>query len=150
MPPADAGNVAPAEGAPFESLDPDAVPVAEVMSPAVVAIRADCHLSVAVDRFAITGVRQLVVVDAEGRLAGLVSHERVGAAWLEPRGSKPTWVHQVVEASGLSVPPQTSVREVAQLMVRHGAHAVPVVDSAGALVGVVTHTDLVRLLAGQS
>lgn len=146
----DANNGGPAAGSlPPESADPRSIPVAEVMSSAVVAIRSDCHLSVAVARFGGTGVRQLVVVDDEGRPAGVVSHERVGAAWLEPRGTRPTQVDQVVDAVGISVAPQTSVRSAARLMVRHNVHAVPVVDSSGVLVGVVTHTDLVRLLAGQ-
>lgn len=132
-----------------EPVDPRYTPVAAVMSTPVVAIRADCHLSVAVSRFVGTGVRQLVVVDSEGRPAGLVSHEHVGAAWLEPRETRPTRVEQMVDAVGISVSPQASVGSAARLMVAHSAHAVPVVGPSGVLVGVVTYTDLVRLLAEQ-
>jgi CBS-domain-containing membrane protein len=133
---------------PADAVDLQATPVANVMSPSVVAVPSYCDISVAVDRFLGTGMKQLVVVDSYGRPAGLLSRQRVGAAWLEPQETRPTRVHQVMEPVGSTIGPQTSVRTAAELMVRHDLHAVPVVDSSRELVGVVTHTDLVRLLAG--
>ena len=123
------------------------VPVSDVMSPTVVAVRADCHLSVAMDRFAGTGLHHLVVVDGESRVAGLLTRERIAAAWLEPHSRRPIRVQDVVEAGGVVLAPRTSVREAARLMLDHGMHALPVVRGDGALVGVLSWTDLVALLA---
>jgi CBS domain-containing protein len=49
----------------------------------------------------------------------------------------------------VTVPPQTPVIAVARLLAERGISAVPVIDSAGALKGVVTEADLIRRLAGQ-
>ena len=47
-----------------------------------------------------------------------------------------------------SVAPQTSVREVAELLAAKEFHAVPVVED-GNLVGIVTTTDLIKYLLKQ-
>lgn len=44
------------------------------------------------------------------------------------------------------VDPDRTLGEVAQLMIEHDIHAVPVVDDAGSLVGMVTHRELLRYL----
>ncbi|MGA8995655.1 MAG: CBS domain-containing protein [Nocardioidaceae bacterium] len=125
-------------------------PVAEVMSAGVVAIRADCHLSVAVDRLIGTGLHQLVVVDVEGGVAGLVSHDQVTATWLGQRSHGPLHVRDAVEAAGVTIAPETTVQQAASLMVRHRLHALPVVGADGLLMGVLTRSDLVAVLAGPS
>src|SRR5215213_11206734 len=49
----------------------------------------------------------------------------------------------------VSVPPETPVLAVARLLAERGISAVPVLDQAGALRGIVTEADLVRRLAGE-
>ena len=49
----------------------------------------------------------------------------------------------------VTVPPETPVIAVARLLAERGISAVPVLDQAGALQGVVTEADLIRRLAGQ-
>ncbi len=49
----------------------------------------------------------------------------------------------------VTVPPETPVIAVARLLAERGISAVPVLDQAGALKGVVTEADLIRRLAGQ-
>ena len=55
-------------------------------------------------------------------------------------------VKDVMSSPVVTVTPATRVKEVAALLVRHGFNAVPVVEE-GALVGIVTEADLVRLEA---
>ena len=57
-------------------------------------------------------------------------------------------VHEIVSHPDTSVHADTTVQEVAGLMRDSGLDAVPVVGHDGRLIGVVTRTDLVRLLAG--
>ena len=45
----------------------------------------------------------------------------------------------------LTVAPGTSIKEAAQLLVEHGISALPVLDAAGALVGIVSEADLVPM-----
>ena len=118
------------------------------MSPAVVAVLAGSRLSEAVDTFVRTGLRHLVVVDATGRSAGILSQESVTTAWLAPATRRVSRVHEIVSHPDTSVHADTTVQEVAGLMRACRLDAVPVVGQDGRLIGVVTRTDLVRLLAG--
>jgi len=49
----------------------------------------------------------------------------------------------------LTVPPATPVVAVARMLADRGISAVPVLDAAGAVVGVITEADLIRRLAGE-
>ena len=49
----------------------------------------------------------------------------------------------------VTVPPETPVIAVARLLAERGISAVPVLDQAGMVVGVVTEADLIRRLAGE-
>ena len=50
----------------------------------------------------------------------------------------------------VTVPPETPVIAVARLLAERGISAVPVLDKAGTVVGVVTEADLIRRLAGEA
>ena len=123
-------------------------PVRIVMTSTVVAVMRGSRLSDAVDTFVRTGLRHLVVVDAKGRSAGILSREYVTTAWLAPASRRVSWVHEMVSHPDTSVHADTTVQEVAGLMRDSGLDAVPVVGHDDRLIGVVTRTDLVRLLAG--
>ena len=123
-------------------------PVRVVMTSTVVAVMRGSRLSDAVDTFVRTGLRHLVVVDAKGRSAGILSREYVTTAWLAPASRRVSWVHEMVSHPDTSVHADTTVQEVAGLMRDSGLDAVPVVGHVVRLIGVVTRTDLVRLLAG--
>ena len=49
----------------------------------------------------------------------------------------------------VTVPPETPVMAMARLLADRGISAVPVVDGAGKVLGIVTEADLVRRLAGE-
>jgi CBS domain-containing protein len=49
----------------------------------------------------------------------------------------------------VTVPPETPVVAVARLLAERGISAVPVLDKAGKVLGIVTEADLVRRLAGE-
>lgn len=51
---------------------------------------------------------------------------------------------QVMTRQPVTVGPAMSVREVAKVLLQHRISAVPVVDAAGALLGIVSEGDLVR------
>jgi len=47
----------------------------------------------------------------------------------------------------VTVKPEATIKEAAQLLIEHGISALPVLDAAGALVGIVSEADLVPLQA---
>jgi CBS domain-containing protein len=55
-------------------------------------------------------------------------------------------VRDVMTANVLTVAPETSLGDVARLMVERVVRAVPVVDDSGTLLGMVTHKELLRYL----
>ncbi len=98
-------------------------------------------------------IRHLPVVDAEGRLRGLVSHRDLLRAQIGA-GDGPgaaqaqlarVAVSEVMQRDVTSVPGDRPLDEAARLMIEHKYGCLPVVDADGRLVGIVTETDFVRL-----
>ncbi|RIK57672.1 MAG: hypothetical protein DCC57_01595 [Chloroflexi bacterium] len=52
-------------------------------------------------------------------------------------------VREIMTSPAITVTPETEIREVARLMHTHQISGVPVVDAAGALLGVITEIDLI-------
>ena len=129
---------------------PGARLVGTAMSVPAVAIRASCHLSVAVDAFVRTGMRHLVVVDDEARAVGIVSYEHVSSAWLDPESRRAGRVEQVVVRPQPAATPEMTVRAAARLMVAEQVDVLPVVSEDGLLQGVLTALDVVALVAEES
>jgi CBS domain-containing protein len=59
-----------------------------------------------------------------------------------------TTVEDVMTRRVLTVPMGASLADAAKIMVNAGVHRVPVVSANGALVGLVTTSDIVRWVAG--
>jgi magnesium transporter len=85
-------------------------------------------------------VYYLFVVDGVGRLCGVVGLRALIVA--DPA----TLVSEIMDPEVISVPVGTDREECAQLMSRYDLLALPVVDSDGVLLGVVTIDDVVDVL----
>ena len=121
--------------------------VSDVMSTPVVTIQASQSLWAAVEMFLATGMRHLIVLSGR-RCVGVVSDRHVIAAWpFDPLGMRRRRVGEVLREEFPAVVPGAPAALVAELMVEHGIDAVPVVDADAAVVGAVTNSDLVRMLA---
>jgi CBS domain-containing protein len=127
--------------------------VSEVMQPAPVTVRADDGLDMIEDLMSLGRVRHLPVVDGE-RLVGVVSlrdllaHSLTRALDFEPRQRrvflKSVDVREAMSKQLFTVRPDAPVKQAAETMLRHRIGCLPVVDARGALVGIVTETDLLR------
>lgn len=91
----------------------------------------------------------LPVVDGRSsKLVGVITDRdialKVVAAGLDPRA---TMVSQVM-TSGLSCcSPNESIEAVVELMAKHQVRRVPIVDSAGAIVGIISQADIATRLS---
>lgn len=65
----------------------------------------------------------------------------------ELRKMTATTVGEIMAADPVTVSPDADIGQIATIMGERGAHTLPVVDSAGALVGVVGKLDLIRAIA---
>lgn len=85
-------------------------------------------------------VYYLFVVDDDVRLVGVVSLRELILA--DPTAR----IGQIMDREAISVQASTDQEEAARLMARYDLLALPVVDDAGHLLGVITHDDLVDVL----
>ena len=96
------------------------------------------------------GFRRLPVVDAEGRLVGIVAHNDL-TVFLSKAGSpgvikRQHRVDQVMSREVMAATPDCPLEEAASLMVEHKIGSLPVVEE-GRLVGIITETDIFRQFA---
>lgn len=125
----------------------------EVMTPNPISLREEAGLREAVVFLADRGFGAAPVIDASGRPVGVVSqtdiliHDRealtfqgAGGASLGPR------VRDIMTPVVFQVPQDATVRRVMAEMVELNVHRLFVVDETGALVGVLTALDILRLL----
>jgi CBS domain-containing protein len=137
---------------PADTLDDDP-PVTSVMSHEVVVIDAEARLPTALRVMATTGVRHLPVVERGRCLGVLVETDLIRSLAQDTRPSGSMALDRAVAAPlrqlhrpAPQLPPTARVSDAARHMATDVSDAVLVVDG-GLILGIVTATDLVRLLA---
>ncbi|MDA2806879.1 CBS domain-containing protein [Nocardiopsis suaedae] len=149
--------------------------VADVMTTAVVSVTEDSGYKQIVQALVEHGVSALPVLDAEGRVLGVVSEEDLlheefkgvggGGDRRPPLGSRlrerlrssaapsahsdedavATTAARLMTSPAVTTRPEAPVVAAARLMARRGVKRLPVVDDGGTLVGVVSRRDLLRV-----
>ncbi len=110
----------------------------ELMSTSIIFLRETDPVSLAAREMALSSIRHLPVVDAGGRLVGLVSSTDVQAAFAaEGDPALGTLMTRDVRTVGRDTPAEIAV----ELMIEQKFSSVPVVAEDGVLVGIVTATD---------
>ena len=124
------------------------------MTETVVVIEADRPVSEVLDCFLQYPIHHLPVV-RDGKLAGMLSTADVLKLefFLPRNGTDRTALlterfplEKLMHAPAVSVSPGTSVAVAAERMIEAAVHALPVVDEAGQVLGIVTTTDVIRSL----
>ncbi len=97
--------------------------------------------------------RHLPVVDNDGKLIGMLSDRdirliRPSLAFVgKEDAAVQLWslaVQQAAVFDPISIKPETTVKEAAELMLRWHVGGLPVVDNEDKLIGIITYTDLLR------
>lgn len=130
--------------------------VKDIMTVDVLSIAPDSTLPEARRLMSSKKVRRLPVVDA-GKLVGIISLSDVDEASPSGASTLSIWelnyvlaklqVKEVMTRDPITVTPETTVGETARLMAQKKIGGIPVVDAAGALAGIVTESDIFRLVA---
>ena len=143
--------------------------VAEVMTTPVVTVRPDTGFTEIVDRLLTENISGVPVVDPAGHLLGLVTEADIvskeaygyrrrrslGLVSEYLRGHDPQWVRKasgltaadLMTAAPATAGPDDDLAVAARRMLEGGHKRLPVVDSAGRVVGIVTRHDLLRPFA---
>ena len=132
------------------------IPVRDVMQKSIVTISASETLSTVEDIMTLGQVRHIPVVQA-GRLVGVVSHRDLLRASLSNLSShrddeRRLFLHVVEIARVMATPPivvspDVTVGEAALIMAERKIGCLPVLE-ADELVGMITETDILHLVAG--
>jgi CBS domain-containing protein len=124
------------------------VPVAELMSHPVVCVTPGTSLHDALVVMLRTGLRHLVVVDAERHCRGVLADRAVTAAWAaDPSALEWESVGTLLDPRPAVVAADATAADVARLMLIDRVDAAAVIDRSGLPLGVVTGSDLVALMA---
>ena len=132
--------------------------VEDVMTEHPVTVRPDTGVKAALTKLAFVGITAVPVVDAEGRVCGIVSEaDFIGEVIDDPRAhERPITVRPLTPArtvedvytrDPITVRPHDDVTAVVDLMTTKGFKSLPVVDDRHRLVGMVSRSDVVRALA---
>lgn len=128
----------------------------DVMSRNVISVHEKDSLATAASIMLESKTHHLVVLGASGKVLGILSDRDCKLAMQSPfSDGDPIELAESIPVSRIMTPtpqcvsPHLSVGEAAQLMLRHHIHALPVVHD-DTLMGIVTSTDLLKLLVGQA
>lgn len=128
----------------------------DAMTPWPITIRPDAPLSEAVRLVIRHRIRHLPVVDATSTLVGMVSERDLREAIgdpvdylaIEPKlVTEQPRVRDVMSAPVVSVRFDTSLSDLAGKFTDRRVGAIPVTDGFGALIGIVSYVDALRVLA---
>ncbi|MBC8223281.1 homocysteine biosynthesis protein [Candidatus Bathyarchaeota archaeon] len=89
-------------------------------------------------------INHLVVVDAEGKLSGIVTSWDVTKSIANGKGALSDFIVKDVHSASLNEPLETALRR----MTEHNISALPVTDGEGRVTGIVTSEDISKLLGG--
>lgn len=123
--------------------------VQDLMTPHPVSVGPDEPLGSVWKTMAERRFRHMPVVDDEGRLVGIVSQRDLLAA-ARARGGSLEFVDErpasnVMQTAVDAVSPDCCAAEAARHMLRSKRSCLPVVDAEGALVGILTEADYLRM-----
>ena len=130
-----------------------AVKVKEKMTKNPTVVRPEEALKDAISKMERGHFRHLPVVDNDGKLIGMLSDRdirliRPSLAFVgKEDAAVQLWslaVQQAAVFDPISVKPETTVKEAAELMLRWHVGGLPVADNNDKLIGIITYTDLLR------
>jgi CBS domain-containing protein len=146
--------------------------VADIMTRNPIVVKAETPLKEAIQILAERRISGLPVVNETGKLIGIISETDL--MWQESGVTPPAYimfldsviylqnpatyerdlhkalgqtVGEVMTTNPITIPPDKTVKEAARLMHDRNIHRLPVLDSAGQVIGILTRGDIVRAMA---
>jgi CBS domain-containing protein len=116
--------------------------VADLMSTALICVRDTDTIEAALGEMHRAAIHHLPVVDEHLNLIGILSSTDL---LVGRRGRSPQQrIGRFMSRGVVTVTPETSTDRALEVMTEKAFRSLPVVDSAGRLIGIVTETDLLR------
>jgi len=119
----------------------DDIFVARVMSSPVHTVTPETLVEEAAQKMLDAEIGSVAVVD-DGQLVGILTNTDFVKIVAERKPKDRTPVSTYMSDTTVTTTAQVPIAQVAESMIEHGIHHVPVVDDEGAVIGIVTTTDL--------
>lgn len=120
----------------------------QVMSHSVLTLRPEDTVVAAWHLLAARGVRQAPVIEPARGVVGLISERDlltvIDLVGKTPVGALERSVREVMASPVICADPVTDIRRIARVLLETGLTALPVVDEAGGLAGIVSRGDILR------
>jgi CBS domain-containing protein len=120
----------------------DDIFAARLMTTDLQTVGPDTLVEDAADRMTDNEVGSLVVVDDDGRLLGILTTTDFVDIVARSKPKAETTVDRYMTTDVVTTDAQASIGEVADVMLEHGFHHLPVVDDAESVIGMISTTDL--------
>ncbi|MFC4248930.1 CBS domain-containing protein [Natribaculum luteum] len=125
----------------------DDIFVARLMSTDLHTVSPDTLVEDAGEAMLENGIGSVVVVDEDERLEGILTTTDFVEIVAESHPKAQTSVSRYMTTDVVTTHAQASIRDVADTMIEHGFHHLPVVDEEEGVIGMVTTTDLAAYLS---
>jgi CBS domain-containing protein len=120
--------------------------VSQYMSRSVITVAPQTEFHRAFDLMRSRGIHHLPVVEDE-RVVGIVAERDLLLAAAN-FGSAEVPIREIMQGPPVCVPEGAQLKEAARLLVVRHIGSLPVLDADGALVGIITETDIFKVTAG--
>ncbi|GAB3022598.1 CBS domain-containing protein [Natronobiforma cellulositropha] len=124
----------------------DDIFVARLMSTSVRSVTPDTLVEDAAQEMLEHGIGSLVVLE-DGELAGILTTTDFVEIVAESHPKAETTVARYMTTDVVTTTAQESIRDVADAMIEHGFHHMPVADEVEGVVGMITTSDLAAYLS---
>jgi CBS domain-containing protein len=125
----------------------DDIFAARVMSTSLHTVTPDTLVEDAGQVLLENGIGSVVVVDDDNRLEGILTTTDFVRIVAERKPKDQTPVSAYMSTDVVTARAQDSIRDVADVMIEHGFHHIPVVDEDEGAIGIVTTADLTGYLS---
>ena len=118
--------------------------VRDLMTSLVLSITAQDSIDEAGMEMKFAHVRHLPVIDDAGHVIGMLSMREVQKALATAPGAGAVPIGLIMQRDLIVVTPDTPIQEAIALMLEDMLSCLPVVDSDGSLIGILTETDFLH------
>jgi len=127
--------------------DIDDIFVAQLMTSDLMTVTPDTLVEEAADIMLDQTIGSVVVVNEEGEIEGILTRTDFVAIVAGQKPKDQTPVSKYMTSNVITAEAGESIRTVADRMVNHGIHHMPVVDDEEGVIGIITTTDLTGYLS---
>jgi CBS domain-containing protein len=123
------------------------ITVARIMSSSLHTVTPDTLVEDAAQVMLENEIGSLVVVDDDNELRGILTSTDFVSIVCESKPKAETTVERYMTTDVITTTAQEDIRNVADQMLEHGFHHMPVVDDTEGVIGIITTTDLAGYLS---